>query len=53
MVNIYLKKGKDDEFYLRLNEFNIQIERLNLSEIKTNRFNTFFHNHEPEVRPRD
>ena len=38
---------------MRLNESNINIDRPNLSEIKTNRDNTFFHNHEPDVRPRD
>ena len=51
---MYFITGKeDDEFYLRLNESNINIDRPNLSEIKTNGGNTFFHNHEADVRPRD
>lgn len=54
MSNRYWGWGKeDDEFYMRLTEANLTVIRPNLKEFKTNRENTFFHNHDAEQRPRD
>lgn len=54
MSNRYFGWGKeDDEFYLRLNEANLTINRPDVSKFKTKEKYTFFHNHLSDKRPRD
>ena len=50
----FLGWGKeDDEFYLRLKNANLNINRPNVTSFKSSKKFTFFHNHEPDKRPRD
>ena len=54
MSNNYWGWGKeDDEFYLRLVNANLTVNRPNADQFITGRHNTFVHNHREKRRPRD
>ena len=54
MSNRYWSWGReDDEYYLRLKEANLTINRPDVTQFKGGKNLTIFHNHKPDRRPRD
>lgn len=54
MSNRYFGWGKeDDEFYIRLKEANLTINRPDVNEFRTKDKLTFYHNHDSDKRQRD
>lgn len=54
MSNRYWGWGReDDDLYMRFKEANLSVQRPDVGKFKTGKRFTFWHNHDPDKRPRD